>query len=168
MNNLFTLFRKLTMGVYVIGVTDGRQRDAFTAASVAHVSYRPLLLSLAINPQHASYELLLSSKAWTISVLARDQIELARQFGTPSHAGTNKMDDIQWLTAGSGAPYLARALAYFDCRLVGDFPAGDHRITVGQVTQGGVLNTAATALIYADTANLDQSAALYPPSFDTA
>jgi flavin reductase (DIM6/NTAB) family NADH-FMN oxidoreductase RutF len=166
MNNLFTLFRKLTMGVYVVGVTDGRQCDAFTAASVAHVSYKPLLLSLAINPQHASYQLLLAGGAWTISVLARDQIELARRFGTAAHAGSNKMDEIQWLTAGSGAPYLARALAYFDCRLVSDFPAGDHRITVGQVTQGAVLNAAASALIYADTGNLDRSAELYPPGFD--
>jgi flavin reductase (DIM6/NTAB) family NADH-FMN oxidoreductase RutF len=168
MNGLFTLFRRLTMGVYVIGVAEGRRRDAFTAASVAHVSYRPLLLSLAVNPQHASYELLLAGKAWTISVLSSDQIELARRFGTPSRSGTNKMDDVQWLTAGSGAPYLAQALAYFDCRLIGDFPAGDHRIVVGHVTQGSVLNAEATALIYAETDNLDQSAALYPASFDTA
>lgn len=165
MNDLFNLFRTLSMGVYVVGVSTARSRDAFTAASVAHVSYRPLLLSLAINPQHTSYELLSARNAYTISVLASDQIELARRFGTSAPAGTNKMDDIAWLTASSGAPYLARALAYFDCRLLDDFPAGDHRIVVGRVVDGGVLDAGASPLIYANTGNLDQSAALYPAGF---
>jgi flavin reductase (DIM6/NTAB) family NADH-FMN oxidoreductase RutF len=164
-NSIVALFRKLTLGVYVVGVTDGRTHDAFTAASVTQVAYRPLLLSLAFNPEHASYGLLLTGRTWTISVLRSDQIELARRFGTAASGGKDKMDGISWGTGRLGAPYLEQALAYFDCRLAAEFPAGDHRIIVGRVIDGAVLAPYATPLTYAQTGNLDQSAAFYPDRF---
>jgi flavin reductase (DIM6/NTAB) family NADH-FMN oxidoreductase RutF len=166
MNDIFALFRKLTMGVYVVAAADGFTRDAFTAASVTHVSYQPLLLSLAINPHHASYDLLFSGRSWTISVLRADQIEVARLFGTQSRPRTNKMVAVQWANAPSGAPYLQEALAYFDCRMAAEFPAGDHRIVIARVIGGAVLTASGKPLIYADTGNLDQSASLYPAAFD--
>jgi flavin reductase (DIM6/NTAB) family NADH-FMN oxidoreductase RutF len=165
MSDIATLFRKLTTGVYVIGVSDGSAHDAFTAACVMQVSYQPLQLSLAINPEHASYKLLLAGRAWTVSVLRSDQIEWARRFGTETPQGTDKMHGVAWGSAGSGVPYLKEALAYFDCRMVADYAGGDHRIVLGRVVGGAVLATEARPLIYAETGNLDQSAALYPTSF---
>jgi flavin reductase (DIM6/NTAB) family NADH-FMN oxidoreductase RutF len=167
MNEIVTLFHTLTTGVYVVGVSDGAVRDAFTAASITQVSYQPLLLSLAINPEHASYKLLLAGKGWTVSVLRRDQIEWARRFGIQSPQGVDKMQGVKWESAGSGAPFLKEALAYFECRLVAEHAAGDHRIVLGQVVAGAVLMPESNAkpLVYADTGNLDQSAPLYPTSF---
>ena len=48
------LFRRLTNGLYVVGVAHGDRRDAFTAAWITQVSFQPLLLALSINPTHAS------------------------------------------------------------------------------------------------------------------
>ena len=39
-------FRRVTTGVYVVRVTDRDRRNAFTAAWVTQVSFRPLLLAL--------------------------------------------------------------------------------------------------------------------------
>jgi len=163
---MVALFRKLTLGVYVIGVTDGRTRDAFTASSVAQVSYRPLMLSLAINPEHAAYKLLMAARTWTINVLRDNQIELARRFGTESAPGLNKMHGMTWGSGRLGAPFLMAGLAYFDCKLAAEYPAGDHKIVVGRVINGKLLATQADPLSYADTGNLDQSAGLYPDAFE--
>jgi flavin reductase (DIM6/NTAB) family NADH-FMN oxidoreductase RutF len=168
MTDIVALFHKLTTGVYVVGVADGSTHDAFTAASVVQVSYQPLLVSLAINPQHASYRLLTAGKVWTISVLRADQIEWARRFGTQPPQGVNKLSGVQWSYAESGVPYLEQALAYFDCKLVAEHAAGDHRIVIGKVTGGRVLSsqTRDKPLVYADTGDLDRSAALYPANFN--
>ena len=56
--SIAALFKTLTQGVYVIGVANGEERNAFTAAWVMQVSFDPLLLALSINPQHSSYRLL--------------------------------------------------------------------------------------------------------------
>lgn len=44
------LFQRLTQGVYLVGVSHGDRRNAFTAAWVMQVSFDPLLLALSINP----------------------------------------------------------------------------------------------------------------------
>ena len=166
MSEIVNLFRKLTSGVYVIGVTDGRTQDAFTASSVSHVSYRPLMLAVAVNPEHASYPLLMAGRTWTASVLDDTQLDLAARFGTSSPPGNDKMRNIGWGCGRLGAPYLSSALAYFDCRLWAEFPAGDHKIIVGRVIGGHILRIHAQPMQYANTGDLDQSSQLYPAQFD--
>ena len=48
--NLDTLFKQISLGVYVIGVSDGERQNAFTAACVMQVSFNPPLLAISINP----------------------------------------------------------------------------------------------------------------------
>ena len=74
MADLADLFRRVTTGVYVIGVAEGERRNAFTAAWLTQVSFDPLLLALSVNPEHASYPLLLGGGGFAVSVLRRDQV----------------------------------------------------------------------------------------------
>jgi flavin reductase (DIM6/NTAB) family NADH-FMN oxidoreductase RutF len=166
--DLIALFRRLTTGVYVVGVGDRNRFDAFTAACIMQVSYRPLLLALAINPRHASYELLRSGQVFSVSVLDHSQMDLARRFGTESDDAAGKLSGIEWRHALSGAPFLSQALAFFDCSVRAESAAGDHRLVVGAVIDGTLLRPQAQPLVYSDTGNLDGSAALYPDRFEQA
>jgi flavin reductase (DIM6/NTAB) family NADH-FMN oxidoreductase RutF len=163
---LIALFRRLTAGVYVVGVGDRSRFDAFTAACIMQVSYRPLLLALAINPRHASYELLRSGQAFCVSVLDHSQIELARRFGTESDEAADKLSGIEWRHGQSGAPILAQALAFFDCSVRAESAAGDHRLVLAAVIDGALLRPEAQPLVYSDTGNLDGSAALFPDRYE--
>ena len=165
MNEVAELFRRLTQGVYVVGVADGNERDAFTAAWVMQVSFEPLLLALSINPEHASYPLLHSGGGFTVNVLKQGQQELARHFGTRSGRDEDKLAGIQWHGGRTGAPILEDALAYFDCELSGEMGAGDHDLTLGRVTGGRVLDPNAAPLLYRDTGDMDGSSAIYPRKF---
>ncbi|HTV33323.1 MAG TPA: flavin reductase, partial [Methylocella sp.] len=75
--SLVSLFQRLTVGVYVIGVAHQEVRNAFTAAFVMQVSFDPVLLVLSINPFHSSYVLLKRSSAFSVNVLKKDQQALA-------------------------------------------------------------------------------------------
>ena len=162
---IVALFRRLTLGVYVVGVAHGSDHDAFTAAAVLQASYKPLILAVAVNPEHASYSILRAGRVFAVSVLADNQMELARRFGTATPQGTDKMNTVAWRIGRRGAPILGEALAFFECAVQADIPAGDHRIVLGQVMDGAVLNSTGSPLAYADTHNLDHSASLYPASF---
>ena len=164
-NDIAKLFRHLTAGVYVIGVADGERRNAFTASSVMQVSFSPLLVALGISPEHRSYELLRSGAVFSISVLGADQQKLAEHFGTQSGHDVDKLATIRWRTGASGAPLLLDALAHFDCRVVDDFEAGDHRLVIGRVVDGALAGADGEPMIYAQTGNLDMSEELYPESF---
>jgi flavin reductase (DIM6/NTAB) family NADH-FMN oxidoreductase RutF len=162
--DLADLFRRLTAGVYVVGVADGGRRNAFTAAWLMQVSFDPLLLALSVNPGHASFPLLVGGGGFAVSVLSRDQLDLARHFGTRSGRETDKLAGISWRAGRTGAPILAGAIAYLECRLTGRLPAGDHEIVVARPVAGEILLPDAVPLTYADTGDLDGSRQLYPPS----
>jgi flavin reductase (DIM6/NTAB) family NADH-FMN oxidoreductase RutF len=165
---LIALFQRLTAGVYVVGVGDRRRFDAFTAACIMQVSYRPLLLALAINPRHASYELLRSGQVFSVSVLDHSQVDLARRFGTETDDAAGKLSGIEWRHGLSGAPYLPQALGFFDCAVRAESAAGDHRLVLGAVIDGALLRPEAPPLVYSDTGNLDGSAALFPDRYESA
>lgn len=159
------LFRRLTNGVYVVGVYHDGRSNAFTAAWLSQVSFRPLLVALSVNPENFSYRLLKQSRIFSLSALKRGQLDLARHFGCQSGAHTDKLAGQRWRRGTLGAPVLLEAAAYLECRVVGTVPAGDHELILGQVTQGELLDREAETLVYADTGNMDGSSALYPESF---
>ena len=161
MNEIAALFRRLSVGVYVIGVTDGERHGAFTAAWVTQVSFDPPLLVLSVNPQNASYALLRTGGVFTVNVLEREQLELARRFGTTSSREEDKLAGIAWHPGANGAPVLDDALAYFECELQDRHPAGDHELVIGLVVGGRVLDPNAVPMLYAETGDMDGSSALF-------
>ena len=164
-DSVVALFRRLTLGVYVIGVSDGERRDAFTAAWIMQASFDPLLLAISINPDNASYELLHASGWFTVNVLKAGQLDLARHFGTKSGRDQDKLQRIRTRPGRAGSPILEDALAYFECELEGRTRAGDHELVLGRVANGGVLDPKAAPLTYAETGDMDGSRSLYPGEF---
>jgi flavin reductase (DIM6/NTAB) family NADH-FMN oxidoreductase RutF len=164
-DSLVGLFRRLTLGVYVIGVSDGERRDAFTAAWIMQASFNPLLLAISINPDNASYELLHASGWFTVNVLKAGQLDLARHFGTKSGRDQDKLQRVRTRPGRAGSPILEDALAYFECELEGRTRAGDHELVLGRVADGRVLDPKATPLTYAETGDMDGSSSLYPGEF---
>jgi flavin reductase (DIM6/NTAB) family NADH-FMN oxidoreductase RutF len=160
------LFRQLTLGVYVIGVATGEQRNAFTAAWLTQISFDPLLLALSVNPAHYSYPLMHAGGGFAVSVLKDGQLDLARHFGTRSGRAGDKLADVPWQPARmpAGAPLLRHALAHFECALTASYPAGDHELALARVVRGRIVDPTASPMLYAQSGELDGSAALYPPT----
>jgi flavin reductase (DIM6/NTAB) family NADH-FMN oxidoreductase RutF len=156
------LFRRITAGVYVIGVAGEGGQDAFTAAWVMQVSFDPPLLALSIHPGHASYPLLQAGRGFTVSVLGEGQEAMARHFGFTSGRERDKLAGTRWRPGSRGAPILEDALAWFECELVGGMPAGDHELVVGRVVDGRLNAADARPLTYVSTGDMDGSSALFP------
>ena len=151
------LFKHISHGVYVIGVSDGDRQNAFTAAWVMQVSFNPPLLAISINPQNYSYQLLQAGGVCTVNVLSRDQYALAEHFG---RSAKDKMAGFHWQAGVTGAPVLSESLAYFDCQVSHYSDAGDHKIAVCTVIAAAKLNDG-HPLLYNQTGNLDGSSELY-------
>jgi flavin reductase (DIM6/NTAB) family NADH-FMN oxidoreductase RutF len=152
-----TLFKQISHGVYVIGVSDGERQNAFTAAWVMQASFNPPLLAISINPEHYSYQLLQAGGVCTVNVLGCDQYTLAEQFG---RSAKDKMAGFQWQKATTGAPVLTESLAYFDCQVSHYTDAGDHKIAVCKVIAAARLNEG-QPLLYNQTGDMDGSSGLY-------
>ena len=65
-------------------------------------------------------------------------MELAKHFGLP--AGAEKLASVEWTTGRTGAPLLPAALAWLECQMVDEHPAGDHVLVLGKVIDGKLLD----------------------------
>jgi flavin reductase (DIM6/NTAB) family NADH-FMN oxidoreductase RutF len=158
--SIAALFQRLTQGVYVVGVAHGHERNAFTAAWVMQVSYDPLLLALSINPEHFSYILLKEGRSFSVNVLKKGQLDLADRYGRSARAG--KLALTEWKTDRIGLPLLREALAWFECQVVSEHPAGDHVLVLGEVIDGKLLDSEAEPMCYRETGAMDGASTLYP------
>jgi flavin reductase (DIM6/NTAB) family NADH-FMN oxidoreductase RutF len=159
-----SLFQRLTQGVYLVGVSHGDRRNAFTAAWVMQVSFDPLLLALSINPRHSSYALLKEGSAFGINVLKKSQLDLAEGYGRPANAD-KKLTSTEWTTGRFGLPLLREALAWFECEVVREHPAGDHVLVLGKVINGKLLDSQAEPMTYRETGTMDGASELFPDAF---
>jgi len=157
------LFKRISVGVYVVGVVGDERSNAFTAAWVTPVSFDPLLLALSINPQHASYGLLRTGRVFSINVLSKDQLALAEHFGCPGRS--DKLATVAWQRGKTGAPLLDDVVAHFECETAAEYPAGDHVLILGKVVAGCLLRADLEPLLYSDTGDMDGSAAIFPDCF---
>lgn len=85
------LFSFVTQGVYVVGVRDEKETNAFTAAWLMQTSFDPPLLALSVNPKCLSYKILERSEKCAISVLPSGRIDLAKHFGQSKSQGAEKL-----------------------------------------------------------------------------
>lgn len=165
MHSPIDLFHRLSNGVYVVGVAHGGRSNAFTAAWLTQVSFDPLMIAISVNPDNFSYALLQQSGIFTVNVLRRGDLDLARHFGTQSGRETDKLAGRRWRPGSLGAPVLEQAIACLECRVMGSISAGDHELVLGRAVAGAVIDDTAEPMRYAETGDVDGSSELYPASF---
>ncbi len=126
-----------TMSQWITGVTivtsehDG-VRYGMTVSSFNSLSLNPPLIAVFIGKHHSTLEAIQNSGKFAVNLLAEAHVDWGKIF-----AGMIPTDDrfagLALTTAESGAPLLADALAWIDCKLHATYDGGDHMIVVGEV-----------------------------------
>ncbi|RLA89339.1 MAG: flavin reductase [Deltaproteobacteria bacterium] len=142
------IFAAITEGVYVVTSRDQDKVNGMTAAWVAQVSFKPLLIMVSIAFTRYSHELIKNSGIFAINVLNDEQVDLGKRFGYKSGRRVDKFAGLAYDTAVTGAPILPEAYAYLDLKLVHTYPAGDHDLFIGEVVDAKILHPEAKPLIF--------------------
>jgi flavin reductase (DIM6/NTAB) family NADH-FMN oxidoreductase RutF len=145
---LRAFMRRAPAGVSVLTVDTGRERLGLTVASLLSLSLDPPLVGVSIAREAAMHELLREAGGFTVSLLAGGQEWLAQHFarGVPPIGMWHGVETEQ---GERGAPLLAGALGWLECRLVAEHLTGDHTLFVGEV-EALRLGSAAPPLVYLD------------------
>ena len=134
---------------FATGVTIITTRDAddgfvgFTANSFNSVSLSPPLILWSLSRAANSHLAFEQCERYAISVLAADQMPLARHFSRP-HA--DRFSGVPYTLGWAGAPLIERAVAWFECRHFAWQPIGDHTLFIGEVVH--CTRNAGTPLIF--------------------
>ena len=134
-----TALRKIPHGVYVLGVKQGAQLNAFTATWLTQVSFTPPLVAVGIKKDSHSLEMIRQDGVFSVNVLGKEQKALAEHFVKPAAVVGEKLASVSHQPGKTGAPVLAEAIAYFECevREIAN-ERGDHAVVIGEVVEAGV------------------------------
>jgi flavin reductase (DIM6/NTAB) family NADH-FMN oxidoreductase RutF len=96
--------------------------------------------------------LIRDARYFGLNVFQQGQRELAAKLGRTSGKAPNKLKGVTTKPGpASGAPVLADALGWLECRLIATLPAGDHTLVLGEVVDAGVEHATPAALTLQET-----------------
>jgi flavin reductase (DIM6/NTAB) family NADH-FMN oxidoreductase RutF len=118
--------------VGVVTVQLANDAAGLTVDSFVSLSLEPPLFGVALRRHAALHELLREAGTFAVSILASEQEHLAQHFarGVPPIA---HWTGIETERGQLGAPLLAGALGWIECRLASEHELGDHTLFVGEV-----------------------------------
>lgn len=120
-------------GVTIITTRDSGPRFVgFTANSFNSVSLAPPLVVWSLSRAANSHWAFEQCERYAISVLAADQVPLARRFSRP-HA--DRFSGVPYTLGWAGAPLIEGAAAWLECRHFSWQPIGDHTLFIGEVVR---------------------------------
>jgi flavin reductase (DIM6/NTAB) family NADH-FMN oxidoreductase RutF len=105
-----------------------------SVGSFVSVSLDPPLVGVFVATTSTSWPRVAAARSFCISVLADDHEHVSRRFAV---SGGDKFGGVEWERSPAGAPLLPGAVAWVDCELEAEHPAGDHTFVLARARDLG-------------------------------
>lgn len=134
---------RLSYGLFVLTAKDGGRDNGCVVNTVTQVTSEPNRITVAINKNNLTHDMVLHSGEFNVSVLSQKaSFEVYRHWGFQSGRDTDKMERVSANRSGNGLVYLAaaEANAFLSARVIGHKDLGSHTLFLADVTDGAVLS----------------------------
>lgn len=147
-DTLWAAARRFAAGVTLVTAVGEEGYLGITVSAFCLVSLDPPLVLVSINEYSQLIDAIRSSGAFAVTILSNRQELIAEMFAGRAPRPDPAFGGLPHRTLLSGAPILDGALAWLDCRLHQDIPAGDHTLFLGTVVAAGVAAGQDDPLLY--------------------
>lgn len=132
---------KFSYGLFVLTTNYGKQSGCIINTAI-QVTSDPLKVSIAINKNNYTLELIKNSKVFNISVISENaKFDLFKRFGFQSGRDVDKFENFPAPIAANGVKYVVDGTnAFFSCQVEEILDVGTHCLIVGLVTESKVLS----------------------------
>src|SRR5438876_266166 len=122
-----TVLSHFTYGLYAVTVKREGDEHGITANWISQASFDPPMVVVAVESRSKIIELIRDAHHFAINVFHEGQRDLAEKLGRAGAGASQKLKGIKTKPApASGAPVLADALGWVECRVVATLPSGAH------------------------------------------
>ncbi len=121
----------LTHGVNIVAAQHNAERRGLAVAWATQAATDRIVI--AVGAHSATRELILESKAFGLSVLAKEHLGIARLFGTASSRDIDKFEKVSYHTAETGSPLLDECARAVDCRVEAVHDCDRTKLIVGRI-----------------------------------
>lgn len=141
------LLRQQAGAVTIIAVGQPGLRTGLTATAMCSLSDTPPMILICVNRKASAHSPIRIAKCFSVNVLAKSQLALAKRFSSKQIEGEARFDENAWGTLKTGAPILHHAIASLDCELADEHEFETHSIFIGRVKDGS-FDEKAEPLVY--------------------
>ena len=125
-------------GLFVIGSRAGDRRNLMTANLVTQVSFEPKLVSVSVEEEAVTHQLIADGGGFVVNVLDREDRAIVRKFTKPVEVEGSTANGFPFTDAAvSGCPVLETAVAFVDCRVWKTVEVGTSTLYIGEVVDAG-------------------------------
>jgi flavin reductase (DIM6/NTAB) family NADH-FMN oxidoreductase RutF len=135
-------------GLYILTVAHIGRSTGMLASWVQQAGFDPPMLTVAVAGRRYVGDWVLASGRFTLNQLPSGSKALIRHFGRGFAANAPAFEGLALRDEPAFAPVLAGALAYLDAEVAGALESGDHRVILGRVVAGAVLDPAAEPFVH--------------------
>lgn len=133
---------QMPSGLYLLGSTSGQRRNLMTLSWATQVATEPKLVAVAVETAALTHQLIVEGGVFALSILNRSDRGVVRRFAKPAVDEGGRLSGFDVRSEVTGAPILASARCWLDCRLrgqVGGDGAGgySHSLFLGEVVGAG-------------------------------
>lgn len=139
---------KISYGLFVLTAREDGKDNGCIINTAAQVTDTPHRISITVNKQNHTHDMILKTGMFGLSVLTEDApFQIFKHFGFVSGRDTDKFADFEYAARGkSGLMYLTRyANAYLCGKVVETVDCGTHTVFVAELTEAVVLSAAPSA-----------------------
>jgi flavin reductase (DIM6/NTAB) family NADH-FMN oxidoreductase RutF len=125
--------RTWTTGVTIVTANHQGDRHGMTVSSFTSISLEPALVSIALNVNSHTHELVAQSSAFGLTILSSEEQGLSDRFAGRGDDSVDRFAGVEFETLITGAPLIKGGLAWLDCRVVHTYDAGMNSLFIGEV-----------------------------------
>lgn len=131
----------LTYGLYIVTSHDGDRLNGHISNTVAQVTDEPPHLTMSICKESLTYEYIMKSSAFGVSVLEESTpFKLIGLFGFSSGRDVDKIAEVTFKIGITGCPLVTEhSLALIEAEVVDHTDLGKHEIFIGKITAAEVI-----------------------------
>jgi len=137
---------QMIKGVQVVAATHNGVTRAYTSHWVTQVSFEEPVVMASLSKKHDTWPILQESGAFTVSILAGDQIAEGQYFSYPGHK--MRYSAPEYLQEIEGHPVVPNCIAWFTCEVFDHTTLIDHELVFGRITASGEGRLKAPPLLY--------------------
>ena len=131
--NLRSAMRAWSAGVTVVTAVHEGERHGMTVNSFTSISLTPPLLTISLQQNTRTHELVMKSRAFGLTILAVDQVNVSDLFAGRMPEVEDRLATVKTETLVTGSPLIVGGLSWLDCRVVQTYDAGMTTLFIAEV-----------------------------------
>ena len=126
---------RIPSGLFIVTLTKDGQKEGFLASWIQQASFKPLLISLALQPDGASWALMQETGRFCVNIVGHNNNGVMKPFWGGYKPGVDHFAGLAQEVSARGNLLLPDCLAAVECELRSHTQPGDHVIVIAEVVE---------------------------------